>query len=406
MIEVCRLRSSSVVDGIAAVGMKHSEDAPNAHLVWWDGLPPIEEFANRKATQMINKIPNMELLCNKATLFQALNQMQTLFPIYYGFFPRTFALPHQFNELCREHVRLRGKCDSLTWIVKPQNGCCGSGIRLIQNPFDIVNETAPAVIQQYIPPFLLNGFKFDFRFYILISDLQPLTVFIYNEGIARFCTKKYRKPKKGNLKDCFRHITNTAINVENTECQESNFTRPASDVLREIDKDSLWPRIKTASMLTILSLYPQIAANVAQATIKKNGIDPMHRYFQILGIDVMLTDTGDPIVLELNDRPSMKATFQFEGGLKRDLVADTLRVVKPQEGPRNEPQGGWEKMLPVDMNSGMTKVMRTVQHRALSSFGVKTPMPGTPTGAKQIVYPKPVPDKLRMLMKSYRSHTQ
>lgn len=372
-------------------------------------MPPPEEFTNHGPSQRINKIPNMEVMCFKSTFFQALNQMQTLFPSYYHFYPKTFMLPHQFTEFQKEHVRLSGKYGQLTWILKPQSGCCGCGIRLVQNPFDIVNESAPAVIQQYVSPYLINGFKFDFRFYLLITDLQPLTVFIYKEGIARFCTKKYRRPTKSNLKEKFCHITNTAINVENDDSQNTDFTRPASEVIKEIETDDLWERIKNISVLTIIALYPQIMSNVTRVNPNKGkgGIDPLHRYFHILGIDVMITENGDPCVLELNDRPSMKVTFPFEEDLKKNLVIDTLNLVKVDGGTAPEvPGSGWQKILPVDDNNGLSKVMRAMQKRSFNVFGPKGSISSLTGSSKQIIYPKPIPDKMRLLMRSYRSHYQ
>jgi hypothetical protein len=68
------------------------------------------------------------------------------------------------NELEKEHTRLSGKFDCQTWILNPESGCCGAGIRLIQDPFGLTHESSPAVIEQYLSPSLIDGFKFDFGF--------------------------------------------------------------------------------------------------------------------------------------------------------------------------------------------------------------------------------------------------
>lgn len=41
--------------------------------------------------------------------------------------------------------------------------------------------------------------------------VDPLRVFVYQEGLARFATEEYVGPTKGNLDNMYMHLTNYAI---------------------------------------------------------------------------------------------------------------------------------------------------------------------------------------------------
>ena len=57
---------------------------------------------------------------------------------------------------------------------------------------------------------LINKKKFDLRFYILISNMNPFNCYINKEGLVRICTEDYDKTNKNQ----FSHLTNFAINCE------------------------------------------------------------------------------------------------------------------------------------------------------------------------------------------------
>jgi hypothetical protein len=100
------------------------------------------------------------------------------------------------------------------WIVKPANLSRGRGIYLIDDVNEVsVEETS--VISRYISnPLLINGHKFDLRLYVVVTSFEPLRIYIYKEGLARFATEEYisNKATKDNI---YVHLTNYSINKKN-----------------------------------------------------------------------------------------------------------------------------------------------------------------------------------------------
>jgi len=45
-----------------------------------------------------------------------------------------------------------------------------------------------------------------------VTSIQPLTIFIYEEGLARFSTHKFSLK---NIEDKYVHLTNSSINKHN-----------------------------------------------------------------------------------------------------------------------------------------------------------------------------------------------
>lgn len=56
------------------------------------------------------------------------------------------------------------------------------------------------VVQEYIDkPYLIDGYKFDLRVYILMTSCDPLRIFLFNDGLVRMSTEPYSPPTEGNI---------------------------------------------------------------------------------------------------------------------------------------------------------------------------------------------------------------
>jgi len=77
------------------------------------------------------------------------------------------------------------------WIMKPSGLSRGRGIQVHNNINKIlsliIEEKDVYVAQKYIEkPLIVNKRKFDIRQWVLVTDFNPLTIFIYDEFYVRF----------------------------------------------------------------------------------------------------------------------------------------------------------------------------------------------------------------------------
>ena len=108
------------------------------------------------------------------------------------------------------------------FIVKPENESQGKGIYLCRF-WDEIDASEKCVAQQYIdPPYLLGGLKFDLRIYVLLYGINPMKLYLFEDGLARFATTPYVAPKNNNLKNMFMHLTNYAINKESDDYKKND----------------------------------------------------------------------------------------------------------------------------------------------------------------------------------------
>jgi hypothetical protein len=81
------------------------------------------------------------------------------------------------------------------------------------------------VISKYVSnPLLINNHKFDLRIYVVVTSFEPLRIYVYREGLARFASEPYQPPDATTKSSKFAHLTNYSINKKNDKFIRNNVT--------------------------------------------------------------------------------------------------------------------------------------------------------------------------------------
>ena len=133
-------------------------------------------------------------------------------------------------------------------------------------------------------------------------------IYLYREGIARFCTERYQKPRPENLTTSCMHLTNYALNKYNTNF---NFNTNANETnkghkwtltsllkalsIRGFDTTKLHQKICHIVVMTILAIVPLLQHNYKTYIGEDNG----QACFELLGMDVLIDQKCTPWLLEV-----------------------------------------------------------------------------------------------------------
>jgi len=318
----------------------------------WDNLPLVEksidaiDFTRLKHGVKINKFPGFFDLNRKDLLWKNFHKMQMKYGAeVFGFHPDTFRLPAERKELIT-----RMKAEKLTklYIVKLPNNYCGIGACMINHPKMIpqkkkvhtennkkVTKEDPIIVQSYISnPYLINGYKFDFRIYVLVTSINPLRIYLYKNGLVRFATEKF-STKDEDLKNMFIHLTNFTVNKKGDAvrdyppgCQVNKWSvYELWDYLKEkdqIDPTPFWEGTKDVVIKTLLCGHENIDKMV------KESVGSFYNNYNLLGLDIFIDTDLKPYLLEVNTIPSLfinQISKDIDLRLKAPLIAETMNIV-------------------------------------------------------------------------------
>ncbi|XP_059144422.1 probable tubulin polyglutamylase TTLL9 isoform X1 [Physella acuta] len=307
--------------------------------VWW--MKEIFDRAYLEDQMRINHFRNHYELTRKNLMVKNLKRLRRQLERDSGkveaqkcdFFPATFELPSEYHIFVDEFRRNPGSI----WIMKPIAKSQGKGIFLFKRLKDItdwkrgveyqpqlqqVDGTQPIetyVVQHYIEnPYLIGGRKFDIRVYVLVTSYNPLKVYLYRSGFARFANNRY---SLDTIDDNYIHLTNVAIQKTAPDYDPEKGCKWSTQQLRmyltakhgQQNVNTLFQQMTNIFILSLQSCQRVI-------------INDKH-CFELYGYDILIDSNLKPWLIEINASPSLTASNQEDYDLKFGLLNDVLNVL-------------------------------------------------------------------------------
>ena len=264
------------------------------------------------------------------------NKLKEKFPDEFNYIPESYLYPDQKNEIYNKFYRYQYDPKNV-WLFKPARDSFARGIEILENYKEIEKtKFKNFLISRYIMnPMLIRKKKFDMRAYILITGMNPLTIYFYKDGYIKIPVKDFTLEYE-HIKDGCIHITTSDTNLVCFGGKEYKYDTDIYDepsnfwsyVFFErycnrysINFTDIIEQMKDIFIKTFISLNDDFIKIMK----KKNYQD--RNLFQIYGLDLMIDDTYKVHLLELNRNPSMRGGHAVADYIYENIIADTLNIV-------------------------------------------------------------------------------
>ncbi|NWH62515.1 TTLL5 polyglutamylase, partial [Geococcyx californianus] len=315
---------------LTAHGFREVHANSTEYNLMWTGSH-LKSYLLRSLTdiQKVNHFPRSYELTRKDKLYKNVRRMQLAHGFKtYHILPQTFILPTEYQDFCNTYSKDRGP-----WIVKPVASSRGRGVYLINNPNQIVLEDNILVSRYISNPLLIDDFKFDVRLYVLVTSYDPLVIYLYEEGLARFATVRYDQASK-NIKNQFMHLTNYSVNkksrdyvsCDDPEVEDYGNKWSMSAMLRYLKQKGRDTAVLMANVEDLI-IKTVLSAELTIATACKTYLSHRGNCFELYGFDVLIDDALKPWLLEVNLSPSLACDAPLDLKIKASMLSDMFTLV-------------------------------------------------------------------------------
>jgi len=351
---------NTIYDVLRSRGWKETDGDGNDWHIFWadkDWIHDTYDKIHLDPHQRINHFRNHYELTRKDLLVKNMKRMKRFYEREgrheesqkYNVCPITFVVPQEYSMFVEEFKKHSGS----TWIMKPIGKSQGAGIFLVNRLAQLQQWRPPTtwvpgggaprgaksekdtddadaaqdppevyVVQKYVEgPLLIGGKKFDLRLYAMVTNYQPLTIYMHRGGFCRFSMSRYTSDKS-DMTNLGKHLTNVAVQKHSGKAA---YKRTGAKWDMRNLKTYLMSVVGLEAVNRLMSDIESIVIHSLLA-VQKVMINDKH-CFELYGYDILIDTDYRPWLLEVNASPSLTANTVQDYDMKFGMLDDALTII-------------------------------------------------------------------------------
>ena len=215
--------------------------------------------------------------------------------------------------------------------MKPSNLSRGRGVTCVDSLLPIeqslsATNDSRVIVQKYIEnPLIINQRKFDIRQWVLVTSLNPLTIWMWKEPYIRFGAEDYVMDDLNNI---YSHLTNNSIAKHSAQFKkETKFEGDIwtcydfSNYLGETKWKEIHEKIKNTVICSFYSAHHEIKH-------RENS-------HELYGYDFMIDEDFNVYLIEVNGSPALDYSTQITENAVKTMVKNLIEIVVDNNNGKN-----------------------------------------------------------------------
>jgi tubulin polyglutamylase TTLL9 len=207
------------------------------------------------------------------------------------------------------------------------------GLKLTQNFFEIIDASKEnyKVVQKYITDlYLVNGRKINLRIYVLVikDTYGNIKLLVYQDGFMYYTPELFEKNDTSFERNITTGYVDRQIYIDNplTHNDFRNFLDDPNRKKTIIEEYYNYAYKNKLSNYIFSQIY-QLIGTIFKTYENIIGTNLYGVGFQLYGVDIAINEKLQPMIMEINKGPDLKAKDDRDRELKTKLCTDILKSI-------------------------------------------------------------------------------